>query len=256
MFISHAHARELVNGGFARLFGRLPTRPEAQCAQAVGWLETQYGMGWAIGEGFGSNNWGAVTAGRDWIGDTFDHKDSRPSSDGSSTWYVAKFRAYPTPTEGAQDLVRQVYKASGLFGDREKLVLPAATAGETLLFSTRLYATRYYTGFGATPEIRIAGHHAKVLDALTRIARSLQEPMPDGSLAPCPPPPTLRQGMVQPHDLIVQVQSVVGAAPLDGKFGPKTVIAVVQWQAARHLKPDGVWGPVCWMTAKNEGLIT
>jgi peptidoglycan hydrolase-like protein with peptidoglycan-binding domain len=212
-------------------------------------------MGWGADEGANSNNWGAVTAGQSWIGATFEHKDSRPNTDGSNSWYVTRFRAYPTADEGAQDLVRQVYKASGMFGDREKLVLPAATAGDTLLFSTRLYATRYYTGFGASAEQRIAGHHAKVIDACVRIARALSEPMPDGSSAPALPPPTLRQGMREPHDLIVQIQSIVGAAPLDGVFGPNTAKAVAHWQSIHRLKQDSIWGPVCWMTARTAGLI-
>lgn len=46
-------------------------------------------------------------------------------------------------------------------------------------------------------------------------------------------------------DAVKLVQAVIGAKP-DGDFGLKTEQAVMAWQKANGLKPDGVVGPVTW----------
>jgi len=46
-------------------------------------------------------------------------------------------------------------------------------------------------------------------------------------------------------DSVKLVQAVVGAKP-DGDFGSKTEQAVMAWQRANGLKPDGIVGPITW----------
>jgi hypothetical protein len=184
MTLSHKDARSVVEVAFLRRFGRAPTRPEAQCVQAVGWLETNYGGGWKPGEGLGSNNWGAITAGGSWTGATFEHRDSRPRPDGTNEWYVTKFRAYKTPADGAEDLVRVVYQlviGRGPSLDRSVMVLRPATQGDVLGVSTGLYDSKYYAGFGKNRDERIAGHYAKMIRSLRQIAKAIGEAMPDGT---------------------------------------------------------------------------
>ena len=172
--MNHQEARKLIEEGFRRCYGQLPTREQAQCLQAIGWLETNYAQGWSekILGARESNNWGAITAGSGWSGATFDHRDSYPDDKGVNHWYVTKFRSYPSLQDGATDLCNIVYLT------RDKAVLHAATLGSTLSFSTALYNTGYYKGFGATADERIAHHHAAVQSAIALQCRELGEPPP------------------------------------------------------------------------------
>lgn len=60
--------------------------------------------------------------------------------------------------------------------------------------------------------------------------------------------PTLRRGLRNPATEadVRQVQRAVGAAPVDGAFGPKTEAAVRAWQRSHRLVPDGIVGPETW----------
>jgi hypothetical protein len=187
--LNHRDARILLSEAFRRRFEREPTRPEAQCLQAVALIETNYGQGWKP-PGNGSNNFGAIQAGTSWTGATFQYTDTRPNADGTSTPYVTKFRKYPSPIAGAEDLVRVVYQVQprGRMS-REITVLPAATSGDSRKFSRALYETGYYEGFGPTPEDRINNHHRQIERALKTIAKALGEPMPDGEDRPPTIPP-------------------------------------------------------------------
>lgn len=62
--------------------------------------------------------------------------------------------------------------------------------------------------------------------------------------------PTVSQG--SRGDAVKTVQSIVGATPVDGVFGSGTKKAVIAWQTANGLKPDGVFGPASW--AKSDSL--
>lgn len=257
MKLSHKDARQIINEAFRRVFGREPTRTEAQCCQAVGWLETGYGQHWRP-PGNGSNNWGAIQAHSGWNGATFEYVDTRPNDDGTSTPYKQAFRKYNSAADGATDLVKVVYtggrnpilgatqRIAHPHGSRGALALPAATRGDTLAFSAALYDTVYYQGFGRNREERIKHHHTAVLNACAAMARELKEPMPDGSEAPREIR-VLREG--SSGVAVIIVQNIVGVAPADGVFGPKTRAAVMAWQAKYKLKPDGVWGPVCYRVA-------
>ncbi len=176
--ISHRDARILVCEGFRRIYGWEPTRPIAQCAQAVAFLETGYGDGWsaAIPGADDSNNMGAITAGSSWSGDTFEHRDSYPNDKGENVSYSTKFRRYATPQDGMTDLIRIVYL-------KRAAVLAAAKRGDTLGFSTELYRSRYYLGFGKTDAERIGNHHKAVSSAIKRMCSALGEQPPHVDVA-------------------------------------------------------------------------
>lgn len=247
--LSHKEARALISEGYRRCFTVDPTRPQAQLVQAVGWLETQYGAGWSskIPGAAGSNNWGAVTAGAGWNGNTFEHKDSRPDSKGNNIWYTTKFRAYPTPQDGATDLIKLVYV-------QRPAVLAAATLGDSLAFSTAMYKSKYFLGFGATEAERIAHHHGAVVSALKLMCRAIGEPMPDGSELPPAPPVTIRQGSV--GDAVRAWQSTLIAAGfelvVDGAFGPRTAALTKSLQSELKLVADGVVGPATYAAAAKR----
>lgn len=198
MTITHAEARALINEGYRRVFGEEPPRHVAQLVQAVGWLETCYASAWSvkIPGAADSNNWGAITAGREWDGETFEHRDSKPVSSEKlaqwqahwagkakrpeggepdkrgNVWYSTKFRRYPSLQDGATDLVRIVYL-------KRDSVHKAGLAGDALAFSTAMYNTVYYTGFGRTPEERIKNHYRVLCSGISRMCKSIGEPPPD-----------------------------------------------------------------------------
>jgi len=239
--LTHKDAAIVLRMAFRNIFSREPTRPERQCLQAVGWLETGYGQHWDS-RGAGSNNWGAIQAHEGWSGPTFAYVDTRPNDDGTSTPYKQAFRAYATPTEGAQDLAKVVYSAA------RKSALVAAGKGNTHDFSAALYDTVYYQGFGRTREERIAHHLLAVNNACNAMALEIGEPLPDGS-EPIKPVPVYRIGSV--GDGVRAIQRFLEIEE-SGTFGSATATALKTWQRAHNLKPDGVWGPVCFHIVETE----
>lgn len=231
--MDHVAARQHATDGFRAAIGRDPTRPERQCLQAIGALETGYGGGWK-GAGAGSNNIGAITAGKIWTGATFEYRDSRPDNQGNNIWYVTKFRKYATPADGWADLARQVYGSK-----LRPHVLAAASAGDTHGFSAALYG--YYLGHGATVAERVAGHHRAVLRNLQALCRACSEPLPSGEPIP---PPTLRRGNTNTA-ANKTLQRLLGIVA-DGKFGPMTETAVRAFQTNAGLVADGIVGPATW----------
>jgi len=176
---SHTEARALCIVAFEKVFGRAPSRSEAQLCQAIGFIETGYGSGWKP-PGRGSNNMGAVQKGS-WNGKTFGYQDSRPNDDGTSTKYYIEFRWYDTPLDGWVDLVKRVY-TGGLFSGkvgpyRQTMVLAPASAGDSKAFSEGLYDTSYYQGFGKNREERVRNHHKQVIAAVRAQAKELKEPL-------------------------------------------------------------------------------
>jgi hypothetical protein len=236
--MNHQSARAFIVQGFTSQLERAPTRSEAQCEQAVGFLETGYGLSWT-GAGLRSYNWGALQG----TGPAgfFLYTDTHPNLDGTSTPYQTKFCKYSTDAQGAAALTREVYQTH----DRAELVLLPATAGDTLGFSTGLHTSGYYEGFGATVEERIEHHHASVLNACRLMALELGEPMPDGS-APLPLPlAALHQGSMGEaveawqHTLIANGY----ACAVDGVFGPTTRTLTLFLQKKLGVAMDGVVGP-------------
>lgn len=232
---SHREIRTVLEQAFAAVFGRAGSRPELQCVQAVAWLESRYGSAWKP-PGHNSLNLGAIQAGSNWTGATFQYTDTSPNADGTSTPYVTKFRAYSSLMDAAIDLVQVVY----VILNRES-VREAASRGDTYAVSAAMYRTGYYEGFGPTDAARIANHHKQLLAACVRQARALDEPMPDGSE---PPRETLSLGDTGPD--VMELQRLLFNVPVDGLFGPTTHAAVEQYQRDHGLLADGVVGPITW----------
>ncbi len=242
---AHSEMRSIVLEAFRVRFGREATRPEAQCVQAVAWLESSYGQ-WRA-PGTGSFNFGAIQ-GKGNAG-SFTYNDSHPLPDGSSKTYTTQFKRYASALDGAIDLVRTVYQIAG----RDRLVLPSAQKGDTFGFSTGLRSTGYFEGYGATIAERVEHHRRAVQNACTLMARELSEPMPDGSEAPQPPPVPLRLGSHGPE--VARWQRALNAAGfacvVDSDFGPTTKRLTQQFQAKHGLAADGVVGEVTRAAARG-----
>lgn len=168
--VSHAQARQYVVSAFKNLFGREPSLTEAQFAQAVGFIETVYGTTWHDA-GVGSNNIGAVQTSLPPCGpDSFLYQDSRPTAKGQVKYAVC-FKKYPTPEAGWEGLLLEAYK-------KRPSAMAAASNGDLRAFSTALYNTHYYGGFGSTREERIEGHVQGLAAITKQIAKALKEPAP------------------------------------------------------------------------------
>lgn len=160
-------ARADIVVAFPQVLGRVPSRVEAQFAQAVGRLETVYGTTWH-GDGAGSFNMGAV-------------QSTLPPCDANSFLYTDKhadgtvysvcFKKYPNAAAGWQDLIVQLYK-------KRPSVLAAAQAGDIHGVAVTMYETHYYGGIGATKAQRIAGYELAITNNLKGITKALHEPMP------------------------------------------------------------------------------
>jgi peptidoglycan hydrolase-like protein with peptidoglycan-binding domain len=248
MRLHNYETQALIENSFAELFGRQPTRTERQGAQAVALIETDNGQNWHA-PGVGSNNMGAIQAGSNWAGAWFAYGDTHPQTDGTSKPYAAKFRRYDTPAAGFTDLVRVLY----LNAERDRRVLPFATRGDWLGFSTGLHqAPAYFEGRGADDEERIAHHCAAVIGAIERIAFDLGEPGPDIGLAPASAIIPAFALCIGCHGPAVCVWQGIIRAEIDGAFGGETQTLTRVWQLLHGLPPSGVVGAA---ELKKAGLV-
>jgi peptidoglycan hydrolase-like protein with peptidoglycan-binding domain len=235
---THTQAANAATEGFMMTLNRQPTRVERQPLQGVGWLESQYGAGWR-GAGVGSNNVGAVQAGRPPCDPSrsFLYTDTHPNADGSSTSYSICFKKYPSLVEGFADVAELMYVR--MYG-----VLAAAQSGDLHAVSAALHAAGYYEGWGATVAVRVANHYHALRAAVNAAAVELGEKMPDG-FDPLARVMKLRFPPMRGDD-VRRVQRVVGIDP-DGWYGPKTRTAVRNFQLVRPgLGADGVCGLDTW----------
>jgi len=205
----------------------------------VGSLETQYGAGW-LGAGRGSNNMGAIQAGPDWPGDTFEYVDTHPNPDGTSTQYRARFRVYPTPLDGWVDLARVML--TGMRAD----VAVVARNGDTYSVSELMRKTRYYEGFGPTQHDRIRNHFLALRRAtLTAdFACGLTVPRLQLEGAPVGLPDTVHFGDRGESVRTLQRELQIAA---DGIFGRITKRELLDYQIEHGLTPDGICGPATWV---------
>lgn len=122
-------------------------------------------------DGRGSNNWGAITAGR-WPGATFDHPDHYINKKGARVDYVAKFRVYPTPEDGAIDLYRLALQPN---------VKVATSLGDILGISRAMKDNNYYGGNEIQDPAReklIHEHAGKLRSQIASIIGKTGEPDP------------------------------------------------------------------------------
>lgn len=146
--------------------------------RAVSVLESHYGDGWGKGTstaGVGSNNWGAIIG--TYNGQYFEHADTI-YKDGKNERYVTKFRAYPTPQEGARDL----YKL--LSTGRHARAAELAKAGRFSEISAAMgpRGSFYYSGIKAPAQAE-AAHQRRLFEAIEAIKKETGEknPLTQGS---------------------------------------------------------------------------
>lgn len=138
--IYRSDARAIISRQFYRLTHRWPNSHELELIQLTAWVETQYGMGWGVGNGAGagSNNWGAITAPCGPMAfRSLDH-------DHNGNTIQACFAIYPTPTAGARELVKWFLRR------------PEILAAESLEEAVALmYDAGFFVGSGDSREERI-----------------------------------------------------------------------------------------------------
>ena len=147
----------------------------ARLLQALQLGETSYSQGWykklsngTVLDKRGSNNMGAVQAGKSWNGAVFVWIDSHASGE----TYQHTFRAYLTPLDGVVDAVK--------IATRTEQEREALARGDYWAFCRALYAAKYYEGYGATESERITGKAKAMHRDLTIINKAL------GVAAPAP----------------------------------------------------------------------
>lgn len=158
---AHATARQLAAEAFEDVVHAKPTTNELRMLLAVSLHETTFGKGWH-GDGAGSNNMGSIHAGPGYTGNTFGGIDSAPTATGGTTFYPQAFRAYDSPLEGWQDLVRVLYLQS-------PATRIAAATGDPRAMAKAMRRARYYEGQGATEDQRIGSYEQALVNALWEI---------------------------------------------------------------------------------------
>jgi hypothetical protein len=140
----------------------------------VGFAESQYGAGFT--EHPEANNWGSVTAGPAWKGETFPHEDSRyDEASGKVVPYVTAFRAHVSPAAGAADLWRVLRSDHGR-------TVAAAERGDWSSVAAELRETKYYLGKKPKPQA-IADYDRALRRAARQITRATGEVDPFGGLS-------------------------------------------------------------------------
>jgi hypothetical protein len=159
--ISHTQARQI--------FGRAVPHASAKQSlfiRAQSWFESGYGTGWD-GDGAGSHNWGAVTAGPEWPGPTFQHADSYWTPEGVRR-VSPKFRIYPSDEAGVADQYALVAK-------NWPKALTLADADDWKGAAAALFG--YYRG-NVPPEQAKADYYRNLWHAAKQIAKETGETLP------------------------------------------------------------------------------
>lgn len=179
----HKWARNILKAAFEKVMNREPTLTELQLAQAVALGESHYGLGWK-GQGAGSNNWGAIQcvdcpnkgkpiAPGQCPPGSFYQQDSIPTTSGKNKIFHWCYKSYPTPEAGAADLIKTIFTTN--WKNRGGLTLGAAENKSITDFSTAMYDSNYYGGFGKTREDRIGSHVKMMNKNLNIISEALDE---------------------------------------------------------------------------------
>jgi hypothetical protein len=143
----------------SRVVPKLSVRARALVV-AIGGLETHWGDAFRQPDGTASNNWGAITKGSGWTGQTFEHVDTRWNGTDNES-YTTEFRVYPSPLAGAQDL-------ANLLRSHYRSAVAAAERGDWHAVSAELYKGGYYSGKAPAPQA-IADHYSAIKKQLAAI---------------------------------------------------------------------------------------
>lgn len=165
----HLTGRDQLRAGYLQARGEEPSLAELQILGAIADLESNYGRGWS-GPMSGSNNWGAITCGKNPDESGQCPPGCSPNKDSSpySGEYVTCFRRWATPEEGAAGLVKLIYKWPE--------VVEAIQAGDIDETSWRMRQRSYYLGTDPDPR-KAADKHASTVDArVEQIVEALGEP--------------------------------------------------------------------------------
>jgi len=141
------NAADVMREGWRIALGRAPNEGELLYSLLVARLETSFGRGWT-GPLAASNNWGAIQCGANAIAQgakCIERDDTHPNG----TKYKVGFRAYPSPAEGAADVVRHLTKY------RPGVAAVMSRNGSLSEFARAMREEKYYGGF--CPEATKAG---------------------------------------------------------------------------------------------------
>lgn len=185
--MNHPTARQVIVEAFRLEKGRDPVAWEAQVVQVVSWLETNYGAGWqkpvkdgiADPEALTSNNWGAIQYGPPppTPGKSFGTKDTH--RDG--TPYTYTYRIYPSPVEGARDVVRTLERL-------KVLGLARAPNCTQWVIAQNMIRSGYAEGSGKTEADAMRAYWKRYKQSTATVTAGLSErPMPEGGGGEEPP---------------------------------------------------------------------
>jgi hypothetical protein len=136
--------------------------PLSLLVRSVSCIEGHYGDWFPPG----THNWGAITAGSSWKGETFEHEDSYYDEDtGKNVHYTTAFRSYPSSAAAAKDL-------RDVLVNEYPAAVAAARAGDWSLVSAKLYG--YYRGT-VTKSQAIAAHRNRLLQCMSAITTATGE---------------------------------------------------------------------------------
>jgi len=163
----HSRARELATVAFAQVYGHAPSLGERQYLQAVACLETTYGAGWR-GDGKGSNNMGAIQAGRPPCNPATSFETRDTHADG--TVYRWCYKRYATPLDGWIDLVRVLFK-------KREGVRALAARADFMAAVAEQRRTKYF-------EAPLERYQKAVFSCLREMSEALGEPLATGTETP------------------------------------------------------------------------
>jgi hypothetical protein len=141
------------------------TGPISLLLRALSFFETRYGTGWKVPN---THNWGAITAGKGWSGDTFSYSDPKYGEEIDSPESIQKFRKYPDDESGVRDLLRLLEK-------QHAKSLELARAGNWEGISEALFDSGYYGGRQATRTGNIQAHMGAFLRTINDIVEATGE---------------------------------------------------------------------------------
>lgn len=124
----------------------------------------------------------------------------------------------------------------------------------------QVYSKKAFSGAPSGDWVHVEVSNAKADDAqyyIDTMKRLLGDPPVAVKPAPAKATPKAPPGKKPWYQIgssgngVKEVQRIVGAEPVDGKYGPKTAQAVRVWQAENDLHVDGIWGPGSEKHAKS-----